>query len=99
MPTRRVPATADRDVADFIHVEEEIVALKSTVPPSSGLVALSGVDADRFRHLELRKRRAFRDIALRTIGELEPCVCEKGRLFGKCCRPGMRRERQAERAV
>jgi hypothetical protein len=97
MPSRHVAVTHHTDAAEFIRAEEQIHALKSKLPPTSGAISLTHADATRLRHLESAQLMAIRDIALRTLSSTAPCICGRGRAFHACCRPGMLRSKLAER--
>jgi hypothetical protein len=99
MPNRLVASTRHDDVAAFIRLEEQMYAMRTTYPPRSGALLLTGPDADRFERLKRAQRAALRDISLRTLDPESACVCDSGRSFKECCRNGMRRERARERAV
>lgn len=96
MPARRVACTDHEDVAAFIRTQEQMDAIRMAYPPQSGYFLVTGPAAARLQGLERAQRRAFRDIALRTVGHNAPCICDSGRPFKKCCRRGMLFERNAE---
>jgi hypothetical protein len=96
MPSLQVALDPHRDVAEFISVQEQIRALKETFPPSSGPLLLTGADAVALKRLEGLQVRLIREIALRTRKPNEPCVCDSGRKFRKCCQGEMLRARQRE---
>ena len=98
MPSQLVACSDHEDIAAFIRIQQEMDAIRKAYPPRSGDLLLIGAEAERFRKLERAQRRALRDISLRTLDQNAPCVCGRGQVFKKCCRPGMLRERDTERA-
>lgn len=98
MPSQLVACSDHEAIAAFIRTQQEMDAIRKAYPRRSGDLLLTGAEAERFRKLERAQRRALRDISLRTLDHNAPCVCGRGQPFKKCCRPGMLRERDAERA-
>lgn len=98
LPHRLVAASTHEDVAAFIRIENESRDIRRKLPPQSGLVRITGPDADRMKRLELAQRRVIRDIALRTWPDSQPCVCDSGEPFRECCKPGMQAEKRGGRA-
>jgi len=96
MPSQQVAVDPHPDVAAFISVQDQIRALKERFPPSSGPLLLTGADAAAFQRLERSQVRLIREISLRTLRPNDPCVCDSGRRFRKCCQREMLRARQME---
>ncbi len=96
MPSLQIALDPHRDVAEFISVQDQIRALKEKFPPSSAPLLLTGADAVALKRLEALQVRLIREIALRTRKPSEPCVCDSGRRFRKCCQGEMLRARQRE---
>jgi hypothetical protein len=96
MPSQQAAVDPHPDVAAFISVHDQIRALKERFPPSSGSLLLTGADAVAFARLERSQVRLIREISLRTLRPNEPCVCDSGRRFRKCCQRDMLRARQME---
>lgn len=96
MPSLQIALDPHADVAEFISVQAQVLALKKKFPPSSGPLLLTGVDAVALKRLEASQVRLIREIALRTRKPNEPCVCDSGRKFRKCCQGEMLCARQRE---
>jgi len=89
MPHKFIPLSKDPWVIKLINIEEELLKLQIQLPRMSGPVEVAGRLGWEIQQLQHQRIEAVRRVVLRTRELNDPCVCQSGRKFRKCCRPAM----------